>query len=215
MRTKILIFFQKSIDKKKIWLYNHIIKSEQRFAKQMNVFKEDYIMIHLLTRKTNIEKDLNKTVKIFGQAISVKVIYTKIPNPELDLVGNIIHVYLPYKYKRTGNTEIVKLASDKMYEVIARSEIEKVMEETRIMLKGLAPEDYEIKRIPNKFSKTLKNKTIIINPEIIKYDKQVLRYVVLHEFCHLKYKTHSKGFFEMMETYMENYEDYDYILDVA
>ena len=62
---------------------------------------------------------------------------------------------------------------------------------------------------------TLQDKTIIINPEIVKYDKKVLRYVVLHEFCHLKYKTHSKGFFEMMERYMDNYEDYDYILNVA
>lgn len=172
-------------------------------------------MINLLTRKVKIERNLSKTVKIFGKAISVKVIYTKIKNPELDLVGNIINVYLPNKYKKTGNTAIVKLAIEKMYDEIARVEIEKVMEETRIMLKGLAPENYKIRRIPNKLAKTLENKTIIINPEVIKYDKQVLRYVVLHEFCHLKYKTHSKGFFEMMERYMEDYENYDYILNVA
>jgi hypothetical protein len=172
-------------------------------------------MINLLTRKSRIEKDLSKTVKIFGETISVKVIYTKIQNPELDLVGNIINVYLPNKYKRSGDTSIVKLAIDKMYDEIARVEIEKVMEETRIMLKGLAPENYKIRRIPNKFAKTLENKTIIINPEIIQYDKQVLRYVVLHEFCHLKYKTHSKGFFKMLERYMDDYENYDCILNVA
>jgi hypothetical protein len=172
-------------------------------------------MVNLLTRKSEIERELNKTVKIFGKSISVKVIYTKTKMPELDLVGNVINVYLPNKYKRTGNTAIVKLAIDKMYEEIARVEIENVMEETRVKLNGLAPENYEIRRIPNKFAKTLSNKTIIINPEIVKYDKQVLRYVILHEFCHLKYKTHSKGFFNMMEMYMEDYENYDYILNVA
>jgi len=172
-------------------------------------------MINLLTRKSKIEKDLGKAVTIFGEVISVKVIYTKIQNPELDLVGNMINVYLPNKYKRTGDTTIIKLAIDKMYDEIARVEIEKVMEETRIMLKGLAPENYVIRRMPNKLAKTLENKTIIINPEVIKYDKQVLRYVVLHEFCHLKYKTHSKRFFEMMEKYMDNYENYDSILNVA
>lgn len=172
-------------------------------------------MINLLTRKTDIEKDLNKTVKIFGKPISVKVIYTKIKNPELDLVGNIINVYLPTKYKRTGNTAIVKIAIEKMYQEIARVEIENVMEETRIMLNGLAPENYEIKPIKGRFAKTTLDKTIIINPEIVKYDKQLLRYVILHEFCHLKYKNHSKGFFEMMEKYMTNYENYDYILNVA
>ena len=60
-------------------------------------------MINLLTRKTKIEKDLNENVKIFGQAISVKIIYTKIKNPELDLVGNIINIYLPTKYKKVEN----------------------------------------------------------------------------------------------------------------
>lgn len=172
-------------------------------------------MINLLTRKRQIEKDLNRTVKIFGKSISVKVIYIKIKNPELDLVGNIINVYLPNKYKRTGNTAIVKLAIDKMYQEIARVEIENVMEETRIKLNGLAPENYEIRPIKNRFAKITPDKTIIINPEIVKYDKQLLRYVILHEFCHLKYKTHSKGFFEMMERYMADYENYDYILNVA
>lgn len=172
-------------------------------------------MIRLLNRKNKIEKELGKSVKIFGKTISLNIIYSKIKNPELDLVGNIINVYLPNKYKKMGNVAILKLAIDKMYEEIARVEIENVMEETRIMMNGLAPENYIIRRIPNKLAKTLEMKTIIINPEIVKYDKRVLKYVVLHEFCHLKYKTHSKGFFEMMETYMENYDEYDSILNVA
>ncbi len=172
-------------------------------------------MINLLTRKNRVKKNLNKTVQIFGQTLSVKVIYTKIKNPELDLVGNIINIYLPTKYKKIGDTDILKVALDKMYDEIARTEIEKVMEETRIMLNGLAPENYEIRRIENKFAQTLSNKTIIINPEVIKYNENVLRYVILHEFCHLKYKTHSKGFFNMMNEYMSNYEDYNNILNVA
>ena len=161
-------------------------------------FKEEYVMIGLLNKRNRIEEELGKSVRIFGKTISVNVIYSKIKNPELDLVGNIINVYLPSKYKRNGNVEIVKLAIEKMYQEIARVEIENVMEETRIKMNGLAPENYVIRKIPNKLAKTIDMKTIVINPEIVKYDKKVLKYVVLHEFCHLKYKTHSKGFFEMM-----------------
>ena len=94
-------------------------------------------------------------------------------------------------------------------------EIENVMEETRIMLNGLAPENYEIRRIPNKLAKTLKDKTLIINPDIVKYNKQVLKYVVLYEFCHLKYKTNSKKFWNMIEQYMPYYEEYENIREVA
>ena len=44
-------------------------------------------MIKLL-RRNRIEEELGKSVKIFGKTISVNVIYSKIKNPELDLVGN-------------------------------------------------------------------------------------------------------------------------------
>lgn len=173
-------------------------------------------MIKLLTNKKAVEKEICKTAKIFGEEYSVEIIYTKINNPELDLIGKTIKVYLPGKYKKLKYMGIVKIALEKMYDEIARVEIENVMEETRIMLNGLAPENYEIKRMSNRLAKCISTeKTIIINPEIIKYDKQVLRYVILHEFCHLKYKSHAKGFFKMMEKYMPNYEYYDYILNVA
>ena len=149
-------------------------------------------MLKLLGRKSEIEKELSGNVKIFGENINVKVVYTKVKNPELELLGKRIHVFLPNKYKKEGNISIVKLALEKMYDEIARIEIEKVMEETRIMLNGLAPENYEIKRMANKLSKCSTDKVITINPEIIKFKKDVLKYVVLYEFCHLKYKSRAK-----------------------
>lgn len=172
-------------------------------------------MIKLLNKKTNLEKELCKTTKIFGENYSVQIVYKKMNNPELDLNGKEITVYLPNKYKRNNNIDIIKLALEKMYDEIARIEIENVMEETRVMLHGLAPENYIIKRISNKLAKTLKDKTIVINPEIVKYNKEVLRYVVLYEFCHLKYKTNSKKFWQMIEEYMPFYEEYEYITEVA
>lgn len=172
-------------------------------------------MIKLLNRKTNLEKEICGETKIFGENYSIVVTYKKIANPELDLYGRTITVNLPNKYKKHGNTQIIKLALQKMYDEIARIEIENIMEETRVKLNGLAPENYEIKRLPNKLAKTDKDRTIFINPDIIKYNKQVLRYVVLYEFCHLKYRTNSKKFWDMLEKYMPCYEDYEYIKNVA
>ena len=172
-------------------------------------------MINLLSRKEKIERELCKETKIFGESYKVCVEFKKIQNPELELCGKIISIYLPIKYKRNGDTQILKLALEKMYDEIARIEIENVMEETRVMLSGLAPENYSIKRIPNKLAKTLKDKTIVINPEIVKYNKKVLKYVVLYEFCHLKYRTNSKKFWEMLKQYMPEYQDFEYMTRVA
>ena len=172
-------------------------------------------MMRLLRKKINIEKEIGKTAKIFGENYEIKIIYKKINNPELYLNGKIIEINLPFKYKRNGNINILKLALEKMYDEIARIEIENIMEETRVMLKGLAPENYIIKRIPNRLAKTLKDKTIVINPEIVKYNKEILRYVVLYEFCHLKYRTNTKKFWDMIEKYMPSYEEYEFITEVA
>ena len=172
-------------------------------------------MMRLLNKKTNLEKEIGRTTKIFGENYDIKIIYKKIENPELNLNGKSIEINLPFKYKRNSNIDILKLALEKMYDEIARIEIENIMEETRVMLKGIAPENYIIKRIPNKLAKTLKDKTIVINPEIVKYNKDILRYVVLYEFCHLKYRTNSKKFWDMIEKYMPSYEEYEYVTEVA
>ena len=50
------------------------------------------------------------------------------------------------------------------------------------------------------------NQNITINPELFKYKKEVIEYVIVHEFCHLKYKTHSKAFYNMIKNYIPNYE---------
>ena len=168
-------------------------------------------MMNLLRKKISIEKEIGKTAKIFGENYDINIIYKKIKNPELNLNGKNIEINLPFKYKRNGNINILKLALEKMYDEIARIEIENIMEETRVMLKGIAPENYIIKRIPNKLAKTLKDKTIVINPEIVKYNKEILRYVVLYEFCHLKYRTNTKKFWNMIEKYMTSYEEYEYV----
>ena len=125
------------------------------------------------------------------------------------LEDKIIKISLPNKYKKMSNKEILDLAIEKMYEQIANVEIERAMEKTRIML-GFAPEEYEIAKM--KTLGTCKERKITINPEIVKYNRKVIDYVVLHQYCHLKYKTHSKRFFEMLEKYQPDYKKCEEIL---
>ena len=53
------------------------------------------------------------------------------------------------------------------------------------------------------------HKKITINHEIVKYNRNVIDYIVLHQYCHLKYKTHSKGFMNMLKEYEPNFEKYE------
>ena len=94
---------------------------------------------------------------------------------------------------------------DKMYEKLAEKEIERAMEKTRI-LTNIAPEDYKIVKMEKILAKC-KEQNITISPEVAMFSRETIDYIVLHEFCHLKYKNHTKSFYNMLKTYMPNYEE--------
>ena len=170
------------------------------------------IMTKRINLKITIENSAERhPVPVLGTDYKVKIVYKNVKYPELNVEDKIIKISLPNKYKKANNEKILDMAIDKMYEQIAKVEVERAMERTRILL-GFAPEDYEIKKMANLLGKCEENK-ITINPEIVKYDRNVIDYVVLHEYCHLKYKTHCKGFIKMMEQYMPNYQKIETLIN--
>lgn len=164
----------------------------------------------ILTKMEEYEENLSnmQSVKIFGKNYDIQVKYQNIKMPELNLNKNYkIEIVLPNKYKKAGNEKILKISIEKMYEQIAKNEIENLMEKTRKIL-GIAPEEYEVVNIENTLGKCINGK-ITINPELMKYKREVIEYVIIHEFCHLKYKTHGKRFYQMIEKYVPDYQRYE------
>lgn len=51
-----------------------------------------------------------------------------------------------------------------------------------------------------------KSKTITLNSELIKYNIEDLRYVIVHEMCHFTYHDHSANFWHLVSKYYPNYK---------
>ena len=166
----------------------------------LNKLKEYELSCESKKTYTKIE-----TVKVLGKDYDLEVQYKMIKTPSLSFEDSKIQVVLPNQFKKMENAEIVSILMNKMYEKIAEKEIENSMEKTRLLLE-IAPEDYEIKRMENTIAKCKEGK-ITINPDIVMYSRDIIDYIVLHEFCHLKYKNHTKSFYNMLKTYMPNYEE--------
>lgn len=160
--------------------------------------KKKWIIEKLKEHENN--KNINSNIKIYGKDYEVKITYKNINIPKLDVENMQIKIQLPNSYKNFNNKEILKMLLNKMYESIANQELESIMEKVRITL-GFAPEDYEIIRMEKLMGKCTEDKKIIINPDIVKYKKETIEYIILHEFCHLKYKTHSKKFNDLIKDY--------------
>ena len=153
----------------------------------------------------------NEIVRILGQDCKVIINYKNLKKPTLTLEGRNLTICLPNKYKKiTDRDVILEQLIEKLYEKIAKEEIEGIMEKIRQTLK-IAPEDYKIEKIPsNTIAKfNFENDTITINLEIVKYSKEEIEFILFHQFCHLKYKTHCQGFKEMIKKYIPNYKQYE------
>jgi len=181
---------QDIIEEKKQWILNKIKEYEESQEKK-------YIR--------------NEIVKLLGDDCKVIINYKNLKKPTLIVEGKDIKICLPNKYKKLNRDEILVKLIEKLYDLVAQTEIESSMERVRKLL-GFAPEDYEIKRIENKMGDCIKEKElIIINPDIVKYNRETIDYIVLHQFCHLKYKTHSKKFNELIEENIKDYKKYEAI----
>ena len=143
------------------------------------------IMTKRINFKITIEDSIERhPVPVLGTDYKVKIVYKNVKVAELDVEDKLIKISLPNKHKKENNEKILDLAIEKMYEQIAKVEVERAMEKTRLLL-GFAPDDFEIKKIENELGKCENNK-IIINPEVVKYNRSIIDYVVLHQYCHLK-----------------------------
>lgn len=153
----------------------------------------------------------NEVIKLLGEDCKVKINYKNLKKPTLTVERKNITICLPNKYKKLNRDEILVKLIEKLYDLVAQTEIEAIMEKIRKKL-GFAPEDYIIKRIENKMAECItEKKIIIINPNIVKYDKETIEDILIHQFCHLKYKTHSKKFNEMIIKNINNIKKYNEI----
>ena len=164
--------------------------------------------MNIVRVKNNLKTIERHPVKVLGNDYRVKIIYKNVKVAELNVEGDAIKITLQKKYKRINNEKMLDFSIQKMYDEIAKIEVERAMEKTRIML-GFAPEDYKIERI-NTLGKCEKN-NIIINPEIVMYNREIIDFVVLKQYCHLKYKTKCKKYYELLGKCCKNYEKYEKI----
>ena len=175
--------------------------------------KKKWILMKLREYEENRLKEYirNETVQLLGEDCRVTINYKNLKKPILTVEGSNIKISLPNKYKKLNRDEILEKLIEKLYEVIANKEIEPIMEKVRKKL-GFAPEDYEIKRLDKKMAECVTGtKIITINPDIVKYDKETIEYILIHEFCHLQYKTHGKKFNEILFKNVNNIKKYNLI----
>lgn len=96
--------------------------------------------------------------------------------------------------------------NEKQYKKQAEQRIIPIMEKM-ISVTGLKPVEYKLFNFKRAWGNCSNKKVIKLNSKLVMYSDNVIKYVCLHELCHLKYMNHSKNFWNLVKRYMPNYKE--------
>lgn len=158
-----------------------------------------------------------------GEEIQYSIIRKNIKNVYISIKNGAVIITAP---KYVAKEEIEKLLIKKVnwiYKKLKTQEIEtekpdlytkeefvKIVEKTAkelIYETGIKPNKIRIREIKYAWGSCSSNKNITINLKLMKYSKEAIKYVILHELCHIKHMNHSKDFWELVKNYMPNYKE--------
>lgn len=71
---------------------------------------------------------------------------------------------------------------------------------------GLRPKAVRVKNQKHLWGSCSKDGTIHLNWHLVYTPKAILEYAVVHELCHLKYRTHGSEFWDFLKTIMPDYQ---------
>lgn len=179
--------------------------SENRIRNFINS-KEDWINKKLkeFEKKSFKEKSYvsGEVFKVLGNDYTLNIEYGDFEKASVNLDNGYINICV----SENCETAKIKELIEEMYYKVALIIVDKSVNMWKNILK-IAPDVVVIKKLKTAWGKCNSKRKITINPDLMKYDQRVIDYVVLHEFCHLRYMNHSKDFWNMVGKFMPDYKD--------
>ena len=129
----------------------------------------------------------------------------RVSKKEIDKIVKSKENWIKKTLKKDKNKEEKeKLYTDEEFRIIVETTANELIKET-----GLIPNKVRIRDIKYAWGSCSANKNITISYKLISYSKQAIKYVVLHELCHIKYMNHSKDFWAEVALHDKNYKEHE------
>jgi hypothetical protein len=164
----------------------------------------------------------------------------ELKNTTKNYIGGETHLYLGRQYRlkvSEGTANDVKLTRG-FFEITCKNEIKpekvkqlldywyrakseekynKYMEEwwPYFDKQGFTRPDLKIRKMKTRWGSLSKKGNVTLNIELIKAPKECIKYVIVHELCHLQYHNHGSDFYSLLEKLMPDWKKRKQKLEMA
>jgi len=160
------------------YIQNLLAKKEFWIRKQLQIVQKN----------PPLQVNLQDEVLLFGEIFSVDIDEACALRKELERVD-------------ISNMEIVSKCYDKFYKNYAKNYLtQRVEHYSKIM--GLSFSEIKFRKMRSRWGSCSSRGVITLNIELIKIDKRLIDFIVVHELSHLVHMNHSKKFHSLVECYI-------------
>jgi len=164
----------------------------------------------------------------------IKEYYSYLPYSTLPYLGNNYEVEIRNLYSSMANIEKVEIEDNKLIFYLKDTSKGKIADREFIMNKikdlyekwlyeqaqilfkekinefskniQVSPKGLQIKKLKNRWGSVTKNKTVVLNVNLVKTPQNIVDYIIIHELCHLRIEGHSYNFWTFLKQYIPDYE---------
>jgi predicted metal-dependent hydrolase len=157
--------------------------------------KESWIRKHLLNIEINKPKEINieDEVLLFGEVYSVDAPEARLLNESLQRL-------------RISSLKNIHRCYDDFYKELSKSYLTTRLEYFSNIM-NLKYSEVKYKKLKRRWGSCDSKKVITLNIQLLKIDKDLIDYVIVHELAHLVHMNHSKKFHQLVENYIPNAKD--------
>lgn len=106
--------------------------------------------------------------------------------------------YIVFQVKENSTIEQKERYFQEWYRKVLRAQLEPLIHKWSVTL-SVTPKSWSIRKMLTKWgSCSYEKQTLLFNLELAKKPLETIEYIVVHEMCHLIYRTHSKEFIALL-----------------
>ncbi|HSP87407.1 MAG TPA: SprT family zinc-dependent metalloprotease [Ignavibacteriaceae bacterium] len=169
-------------------------------------YKHEKVEDFILHKKGWILKHLKEKLAskyfYFGKEIIVLINYDLfLKKPQIYYLDNKLIAKLPSGFNSLSQDDIYSIWLKHRAKFYIPLRVKELSEKSGLIYKGIT-----IRSQKTRWGSCTAGGKLSFNYKLMRFKKEIIDYVIIHELCHLKEMNHSKKFWNLVENYCPNYK---------